>query len=97
MLTLASEEKPKNDDKTKKLDKLEELIPKAETSKIKEEKPKTSLEDVKKAIKQDMAKRQGRYLTQLTPYDTQNDNEVVVDIQDGEKKQYYETNYDTSK
>lgn len=26
-----------------------------------------------------------------------NDNEVVVDIEDDEKKQYYETNYDTSK
>lgn len=25
-----------------------------------------------------------------------NDNEVVVDIQDSEKNQYYETNYDTS-
>lgn len=27
----------------------------------------------------------------------QPDNEVVVDIEDEEKKQYYETNYDTSK
>lgn len=32
-------------------------------------------------------------------YDNYGDNskEIVVDIEDDEKKQYYETNYDTSK
>lgn len=40
---------------------------------------------------------EARQARQYGPYDNNNNNEVVVDIQDAEKKQYYETNYDTSK
>lgn len=40
---------------------------------------------------------EAREARQYAPYQGQIDNEVVVDIEDDEKKQYYETNYDTSK
>lgn len=55
----------------------------------------TSGESPKNVTKADIEKiiRTGRqFYDQTYP----NDNEVVVDIQDDEKKQYYETNYDTS-
>lgn len=38
-----------------------------------------------------------RQARQYGPYQGQNNNEVVVDIEDEDKTQYYETNYDTSK
>lgn len=40
--------------------------------------------------------RQGRQYGPYGPYGS-TENEVVVDIQDDEKNQYYETNFDTSK
>lgn len=40
---------------------------------------------------------QNRHSRQYGNYGEGNNNEVVVDIEDGEKTQYYETNYDTSK
>lgn len=50
--------------------------------------PKTDPEVIEDA-------REARQYGPYGPYPSAN-NEVVVDIQDDEKKQYYETNYDTS-
>lgn len=54
----------------------------------------TPPQNPKKIVETEAAEaRKGR---QLGSYG-QGDKEIVVDIQDDEKNQYYETNYDTSK
>lgn len=109
VIAQASEDKPKNDVKVSKITKLGDVIPKAvelsartATKGSTDSKLTTNAKPDSKDIAQleqplktsDLDDRTSR---QLQDYKGQSQNEVVVDIEDDEKKQYYETNYDTSK
>lgn len=95
MLIQASESVPKKDTKPIKLSSKVTELTKAPVLNETAENPKPTKESVKDAkVTKKIDLRKGR---QLSPYyQGQPNNEVVVDIEDDEKTQYYETNYDTS-
>lgn len=95
MLIHASETVPKKDTKPIKLNSKISELTKAPALSEKVESTKATKDSAKDAkVKEKIDLRKGR---QLSPYYQGNaDNEVVVDIEDDEKTQYYETNYDTS-
>lgn len=95
VLIQASEGVSKKDTKPIELSSKITDLTKARAPSKQAEIPKAKKENVKDAeVKENLDARKGR---QLSPYyQGQPNNEVVVDIEDDEKSQYYETNYDTS-